>query len=100
MTITQRLASSSSRWPRYPRCFLELLHEVLAYRPHTRSLPIQVHGNGKDEQYKLDNADPDKHHLGAFGLDPFGDEETKNQSVEHVLAKVEGYQRLASVLTV
>ncbi|KAL5868678.1 hypothetical protein ACKVWC_011602 [Pyricularia oryzae] len=81
-------------------CLLKLLHKVVAHRPHAAPLSVDEQRRGKRHHHQLYNAQPDEDGLGAVVLEPLRHEQTKHETVQDVLCKVERDERLARVLPV
>lgn len=79
---------------------LELLHKIHSHRPHARPLAVYIHGDGRQQDDELDDSDPGEDRLGPVALEPPRHEEAEDEAVQHVLAKIQRHERLASVLTV
>lgn len=65
---------------------LELLHQVLPNRPHPCPLPVYVHRNRAEQTEDLYAPDDHERVFAPFGVQPFVEEQAKDQSVEDVLA--------------
>lgn len=62
----------------------ELLHHVLAHRPHASSLPVDIHRDRSHQAGDLDASDRHKHILRAVRFEPSVEEEREDESMEDV----------------
>lgn len=75
----------------------ELLHEVLAVCPHPRSLAVNVHRDGREEESKLDASDGEEDLLRTIILEPVVEEEREDESVEDVLGEIQRHETFPRV---
>lgn len=62
----------------------KVFHEPPPYRPHTRSLAVDVHWNCKQVECQLDSANTQEYSARPIFLEPIHDEQGENESVEDI----------------